>query len=239
MRFLHAVTLILVTLAGASGAAQTAQPPLAADTPSTTVAGATFIAPAGWSVAVNGPATMLEAPERDSRIALVDVKAADADAAVAAAWAAYRPDAKWPLKSKSPSADKDGWQDQWTYVYQISPDQRRDVVAGTMRHGDQWTVWIYDMSQPTGEKRLAQVELIFGRLLPKGYQRETFAERKAHTLDAARIQELGAFVERAQRRWACLACRLAWCRVARSCLPSASACGSWGSRPRWMATPST
>jgi CubicO group peptidase (beta-lactamase class C family) len=43
------------------------------------------------------------------------------------------------------------------------------------------------------------VELIFGRLLPKGYQRETFAGRKAHTLDAARIQELGAFVERAQK----------------------------------------
>jgi len=199
MRVLHAVILILLTLAGASGAAQTVQPPLAADTPSTTVAGATFIAPAGWSVAVNGPATILEAPERDSRIALVDVMAADADAAVAAAWAAYRPDAKWPLKSKSPSADKDGWQDQWTYVYQISPDQRRDVVAGTMRHDDQWTVWIYDMSQPTGEKRLAQVELIFGRLLPKAYQRETFAGRKAHTLDAARIRELGAFVERAQK----------------------------------------
>jgi CubicO group peptidase (beta-lactamase class C family) len=199
MRCLHAVTLILLTLAGASGAAQTAQPPLAADTPSTTVAGATFIAPVGWSVAVKGPATILEAPEGDSRIALVDVKAADADAAVAAAWAAYRPDAKWPLKSKSPSADKDGWQDQWTYVYQVSPDQRRDVVAGTMRHGDQWTVWIYDMSQPTGEKRLAQAELIFGRLLPKGYQRETFAGRKAHNLDAARIQELGAFVERAQK----------------------------------------
>jgi len=103
------------------------------------------------------------------------------------------------LKSKSPSADKDGWQDQWTYVYQISPDLRRDVVAGTMRHGDQWTVWIYDMSQPTGEKRLAQVELVFGRLLPGGYQRETFAGRTARPLDAARIRDLGAFVERAQQ----------------------------------------
>ena len=196
---IHAAVLALLAFAGSSGAAQTAQAPLPADTPSKTVAGATFIAPAGWSVTVKGPATIVEAPEGDSRIALVDVTATDADAAVAAAWAAYRPDAKWPLRSKSPSADRDGWQDQWTYVYQISPDLRRDVVAGTLRHGGQWTVWIYDMSQPTGEKRLAQVELVFGRLLPAGYQRETFAGRTAHALDEARVKELGAFVERAQK----------------------------------------
>ena len=200
MRTIHAAVLaLLLTLAGASGAVQTAQAPLSADTPSRTVAGATFIAPAGWSVTVKGPATIVEAPEGDSRIALVDVTAADADAAVAAAWTAYRPDAKWPLKSKSPSADRDGWQDQWTYVYRISPDLRRDVAAGTLRHAGQWTVWIYDMSQPTGEKRLAQVELVFGRLLPAGYQRETFAGRTAHALDETRVKELGAFVERAQK----------------------------------------
>jgi CubicO group peptidase (beta-lactamase class C family) len=192
-------TLAIAGLSAAASAAAIAPEQLAADTPRTTVAGATFIAPAGWSVVVKGPATIIEAPEGDSRIALVDVKATDRDAALAAAWAAYRPDAKWPLKATTPSADKDGWQDQWTYAYQTSPDERRDVAAGTMRHGDQWTVWIYDVSQPTGEKRLAQVELIFGRLLPKGYQRESFAARKANPLDSARIGELKAFVERARQ----------------------------------------
>jgi CubicO group peptidase (beta-lactamase class C family) len=42
------------------------------------------------------------------------------------------------------------------------------------------------------------VALIFGRLLPKGYTRETFAGKRANTLDEKRIAELGAFVERAQ-----------------------------------------
>src|SRR5687767_2133229 len=65
---------------------------LEADTPSTTVAGNTFIAPAGWSIYVNGPATIVEAPEADSRIVLVDVKAKDSESAIAEAWAAYRPD---------------------------------------------------------------------------------------------------------------------------------------------------
>src|SRR5262245_312158 len=60
---------------------------LTADTPRTTTTGNPFIAPAGWSISVRGDATYLAAPEGDSRIALVDVRAADADAAVKATWA--------------------------------------------------------------------------------------------------------------------------------------------------------
>ena len=183
---------------GPQEASAKAAQPLAADTPSTTVAGHTFIAPAGWSVTVKGKATIVEAPEGDSRIVFVDVAAMEPDAAIQEAWAAYRPDAKWPLKAKTASSDKDGWTHQQTYCYQTSPNERRSVAAGTARHGDQQLVWIYDMSDPVAEKRGAQVALIFGRLFPKGYTRETFAGRKANSLDAARIAELGAFVERGQ-----------------------------------------
>ena len=129
---------------------------------------------------------------------LVDVKAKDADAAIAEAWAAYRPELKLPLISTTPTPDKNGWEDQRTYSYQTSPNERRDVSAGTMRHGDQWTVWIYDFSQAVGEKRLAAVALIFDRLLPKGYTRESFAKRKANVLDEARIKELIAFTKKSQ-----------------------------------------
>src|ERR1051325_9202981 len=54
---------------------------LAARPPRATVEGATFIAPAGWSLTVRGPATILETPEAGSRIALIDVHAQSADAA--------------------------------------------------------------------------------------------------------------------------------------------------------------
>ena len=161
---------------------------LAADTPQTTAMGATFIAPAGWSVVVRGPATILEAPEHDSHIALVDIeKAAGADAAVAAAWAAYRAEAKWPLKVATPVADEDGWTNQRSYSYETSPNERREVWAQASQHDGVWTVAIVDMSQPTAEKRLAQVALVFSRLLPKGYssrdlcrQAGPSARRSAH-----------------------------------------------------------
>ena len=51
------------------------------------------------------------------------------------------------------------------------------------------------MAQDVGEKRGAQIALIYGRFLPKGHQRENFAGKKAHPLDAARLAELGRFVE--------------------------------------------
>ncbi len=200
MRKLLLVLMSASSVAMPAGAAHARQQRLPADTPQATALGATFIAPGGWSVVVRGPATILEAPEGDSHIALVDVRAADADAAVAAAWAAYRPDAKWALKVKTPLADSDGWTDRRAYTYETSPNERRNVAASAYRHGDAWTVTITDLSQPTAEKRLAQVVLIFSRLFPKGYRRESFAGRQARALDETRIAELGAFVERARDR---------------------------------------
>jgi len=105
----------------AAPAQSSAKEPLTADTPKTTVLGNTFIAPAGWTVSVRGPATILEAPEGGSRIVLVDVRAKDADAAVAAAWAAYQPP-KWPLKLATDVPDKDGWSKLRQYSYQTSPN---------------------------------------------------------------------------------------------------------------------
>ena len=194
----------------AAAPAATAPPPAAApeepapakrldaDTPMTTVEGNAFVAPAGWSVAVRGPATILEAPEGGSRLAIVDVRAATADEAVKAAWAAYAPDAKWPLKVVNKLSDKDGWTDVQLYVYQTSPNERRDVAVDLRRANEVWTATVYDMAQAVGEKRLAQVELVFGQLLPKGKPRESFAGMKAHPLDQARIDARTQFVETAR-----------------------------------------
>ena len=94
MRTLTTLALLLVICGSVQAAAPdaaSAKVRLAADTPKTTALGNTFIAPAGWSISTQGPATILEAPEGDSRIVLVDVRAKDADAAVAAGWAAYKP----------------------------------------------------------------------------------------------------------------------------------------------------
>jgi CubicO group peptidase (beta-lactamase class C family) len=171
---------------------------LAADTPKTTVAGNTFIAPAGWTISVHGSATILAPPEPEAHIALVDVQAASAEEAVKLGWAAYRPDAKWPVLNVSTVPDKDGWTDQHRFIYQTSPNEKRNVFVGAHKANGAWLVAIYDLPEAVGEKRGAQVALIFGRLQPKGYERETFAGKQAHELDKDRIAALAAFVKAAE-----------------------------------------
>jgi CubicO group peptidase (beta-lactamase class C family) len=171
---------------------------LSADTPKTTVLGNAFIAPKDWTIRVKGPATILEAPEGDSWVALVDVQAKTQDEALAAAWQAYKPDARWPLKVANDLPDRDGWSRRREYDYQTSPNEKRGVDAVAYYSGSSWTVVIEDVADAVAGKRGAQLSLIFGRLLPKGYSRESFAGKKANTLDQARIAELGRFVEQGQ-----------------------------------------
>jgi CubicO group peptidase (beta-lactamase class C family) len=172
---------------------------LSADTPKTTVLGNAFIAPKDWSIRVKGPATILEAPEGDSWVALVDVQAKTQDEALAAAWQVYKPDAKWPLRVSNDLADRDGWSRRRAYDYQTSPNEKRGVDAVVYYSGSSWTVVIDDVADAVAGKRGAQLSLIFSRLLPKGYTRESFAGKKANTLDQARIAELGRFVEQGQK----------------------------------------
>src|SRR5208282_2773280 len=172
---------------------------LSSDTPKTTVLGNAFIAPKDWSIRVTGPATILEAPEGDSWVALVDVQAKTQDEALAAAWQVYKPDAKWPLKVSNDLPDRDGWSRRRVYDYQTSPNEKRGVDAAVYYSGSSWTVVIDDVADAVAGKRGAQLSVIFSRLLPKGYSRESFAGKKANTLDQARIAELGRFVEQGQK----------------------------------------
>jgi CubicO group peptidase (beta-lactamase class C family) len=172
---------------------------LSADTPKTTVLGSAFIAPKDWSIRVEGPATILEAPEGDSWVVLVDVQAKTQDEALAAAWRVYKPDAKWPLKVTNDLPDRDGWSRRRLYDYQTSPNEKRGVDAVVSYSGSNWTVVIEDVSDAVAGKRGGQLALIFSRLLPKGYSRESFSGKKANTLDSARIAELGRFAEQGQK----------------------------------------
>ncbi len=185
------------TLAATSG--PQAPERVAVDTPKTTVMGNPFILPKDWTATVKGPATILEAPEGGSWIALVDVAAKGDDEALAEAWKAYKPEAKWPVKVSNDLPDRDGWSRRRDYEYLTSPNEKRVVQALVYYSGTSWTVVIIDMADAVAEKRGGQIGVALGRLLPKGYSRESFADKKANALDQARIAELGRFVEQGQR----------------------------------------
>jgi CubicO group peptidase (beta-lactamase class C family) len=178
-----------------SGESQSSPELVAADTPRISPGGTTFTIPAGWSILAAKDLVILAPPETDTHVAIVDSRAADASAAVAAAWAAYKPESRRPLKLVTPRPPREGWDDRQVFEYETSPNERAIVVAIALRAGSSWTVCILDGSEPTIEKRGAPIDLIVESLRPKSYQRESFAGRKAQPLDATHIAQMKEFVQ--------------------------------------------
>lgn len=187
------VVLLSAVGATASAAAPTGER-LSSEVVRATPAGVTFTAPAGWRLATHANMVLLSPPETDSHIALVDVLADDADGAIAAAWAVYRPGFARPLKLKLTQAAGNGWAESRDYEYESSPNERLAISAYARRAGNAWLGILVDASEPTFEKRGTQIGLILQSLRPKGYVRETFAHLKAHALDASRIAMMQRFV---------------------------------------------
>ena len=193
-RLAFALTLLLAPAVLAQPAAPPAAEKIDKDSPRATPAGTTFMAPAGWTMTTKGAMVLLDPPEPDSHIGIVDVKAKDADAAVAAGWAAYRPGFSRPLRISLPQAARNGFEERKAYQYETSPNERAVVSAYAWRAGETWTVVLVDGTEPTFEKRAAPLGLVLQSIRPKGYSRESFAGKKANPLDEKRLAILKDFV---------------------------------------------
>lgn len=164
-----------------------------------TASGARYIVPAGWSFRAEPSMVVLEAPEPDTHLALVEVDAKTADDAVAAAWKAYAPTAARKLKLSTPRPARKGWDERRVFDYDIPPNERAVVQVIAMRKAATWVVLVVDGKEGTFEKRISQVVLFDDMLRPSGWTPETFAGKKAHTLDPARVKRLTDFIETAQK----------------------------------------
>ena len=177
-----------------------AQTTVPADTPGHTASGVTFTQPKDWSVTARGPATVFSSPESNFNVAIVEVgTTANAQDAAARAWSIYRPGAQPVVRLASPDAPASGWEERVALSYETPPTAKSVNSALALRRGTDWTVMIVDGSDATASKRLAAISLLQQSLRAAGYQRETFAGRPAHRLDAARIAALRAFLEQSIR----------------------------------------
>ena len=179
------------------------QEQLTADTPRTTGAGVTFTAPAGWKIIASGQISVLEPPEPDSQVAIVDALGAkNSEEAVAIAWKLHRSDFKRKLRLATDQPPKDGFTNIRGFDYEVSPHAHRLDGAVAMQHGTMWLAIVYDVSQATLEKRVAQFGLFVQSVRPPGYAKESFKGKTPHKLDAARLGKIDAFVELAMKELA-------------------------------------
>jgi len=202
MRFAPLLISMIAWAAVAAGQAPSRSPAvkLAADKEVTTSGGATFTAPGGWSMVTSGSLIIVESPEADSQVVIFHSDAATADAAINAAWAAYKPDEKRAIRQKLSRPAREGWEEVQVYLYETSPNERAVVQAVARRARKTWTVVIQNGKQPTFEKRGSAVGQIMASLRPGTYQRESFAGRKAGAPNVERLAQMKEFVEMAMKK---------------------------------------
>lgn len=165
------------------------------DTSVKTPHGDPFKVPKDWRLQSREDFVLLNAPEGDALLAIVDAgAAANATDAIKRAWAQVRPGADYPIRFDTPIGPLNGWTGRRQLTYETSPNEKRTRVAIAQQYQGDWSVILFDGSNATAEKRSSQVGVVLLSLIPKGYVRETFAGRAAHPLDAERIAILKKFV---------------------------------------------
>src|SRR5262249_15366761 len=144
----------------------------------------------GWSVALHGDAAIVVAPEGDLRAVLIETSAANAEDAVKSAWAVLHPDFSRTVELVVPRPGRHGWDEMRTVSYETSPNEKLSIYARVLRKGSKWVAVAVEGSDATTDKRAAQLRRTFDTLSPAGWVRESFAGKKAHALDEARIKTI-------------------------------------------------
>lgn len=151
--------------------------------------------PEGWTVARNGTTVVLTAPEGDATIALVQLAGATSgEEAVAQGWAQFDPAFDRTVRLALDQPARDGWEVTKVVNYDISPAEKLIVQGVGFKSADGWTALLMRGAQATFAKRGGQLGQMLGSLRPKSFDKESFAGKTPHKLDALRILQLKDFV---------------------------------------------
>jgi CubicO group peptidase (beta-lactamase class C family) len=184
--------------AASSSASSAGEPPqtLERNTRRTMPSGATFTAPAGWTITSRGQAQILEGPDPQVSIAIVEVKGDRPDEAVSAAWATFRAQFASPLKLAQDFPGRNGWDARRNYEYDVGSGTPVRAFAQSFRKGDTLTIVLVHADLSVYERSRGKVNVVLDSVRPRGFEPESFAGKTANPLDAGRVRRITEFVER-------------------------------------------
>lgn len=171
----------------------------AADETVTTPWGATFQASKGWSMTTRPGVIVLAAPEGDLEITLLEVTEPDGDHAIAAAWKRVAPTFARATRQRTTPPARAGWDSVTQIAYETPPAEARLVIGLARRKGDRTHVALFDGTNAAVDRRGAQLSMVMSSYKPKGLEEESFAGKKARSLDVERLAAFTAFVEEARK----------------------------------------
>ena len=159
--------------------------------------GATLRVAADWTVTTSTDGLVLEDPEKQLKVELVEVEAtAGMSAAISTAWSRRRPGFNRQESVASDSPGRGGWDQFRSSRYRTSPEEGRRVSAFVARKGALAVVVLVDSPLAAVQRRSSQVGLVHDSLRPAGYVRESYRGRTPRPLDAARVAYLKAVIDR-------------------------------------------
>lgn len=172
--------------------------PLQSDTELRTPSGATLTVAKGWYVGQDKDALLLQEPDKELLVAIVENKATNADGAIQSAWKVVQPGFSRKVEQSIALPARDGWEEVVQTVYQTTTQESRVVIAAARRKADRWYVTVVDGTKAALDRRGAQLMTTVNSLKPQGLEAESFKGRTAHTLDADRLKVFERFVEEAR-----------------------------------------
>src|SRR5437867_2226864 len=195
---LYGLLLAVLALAACAGPSPGVMAPLAAtDRVVALPSGAALKVAADWTVTASPDGLILEDPEKQLRIDLVEVDATPGlSAAISTAWSRRRPGFDRKELAASDSPGRDGWDLLRWARYETSPAEARRLSAGVVRKGALAVVALVDGLLSAAQRRSSQIALVQDSLRPAGHVRETYRGRIPRPLDAPRVTDLKAFIDR-------------------------------------------
>jgi CubicO group peptidase (beta-lactamase class C family) len=202
MRGLLFAVIIVFTVILSAGVVQNAEIPAPADAPAaernlTLPSGATLKVATDWTVTEAKDGVMLEDPERQLKVELVEVDASvGMTAALSDAWSRRWPGFKRQELASSESPGREGWDLFHWSEYKTSPEESRRVSAFAAKKSSRALVLLVDGPLSAAQRRSSQIALVRESLRPAGYVREIYVGRTPRPLDDARIASLKKFINR-------------------------------------------
>ncbi|WP_257453137.1 serine hydrolase domain-containing protein [Archangium lipolyticum] len=172
---------------------------LDAATPMRTASSTPFTVSAGWYVTEQDGRLLLEDPERQLRLTLLEVPGPSAERAIDAAWKQTRPGFTLPVKHAVHPPAQDGWDEIFQNTYEPSSQEARVVVGLARRKGDTNYVVLLEGAAAAMDRRRAQAAQIFLGFKSARLAEESFAGKAPLPLTAERLQSFESFIEQARQ----------------------------------------
>lgn len=173
---------------------------LAADTTLATPSGATLTVPAGWHVTLREDRLVLEEPDRELRVVILETAETDLREAVEQGMRTLDPRFARKVERTRRPPPAHGWDESLEVEYELLTNERRVVIGVARREGAKVHLALIDGGLAAFERRGAEIDRVAQSLRPPGGGEEPWRGRAALPLSGERLAALDAFIEHAREK---------------------------------------